>query len=144
MRGNIDPITFNDIAVEIALNENYKEEYKDLVDLLADKIYTTRRGFPDDLKGRLRLQRGQSLTRPRGSLTASVWQDKKSSAFLSSLSDPRAPVPVTRQHGRQELRMTQPHAANEYNKYMNGVDRHDHLRMNYSLGRDSKKAWKYM
>lgn len=119
-------------------------------DLLADKIYAcgtvrmNRRGFPDDLKGRLRLQRGQSLTRQKGSLTASVWQDKKPVAFLSTLSDPRAQVPVTRQHERQELRMTQPHAANEYNKYMNGVDRHDQLRMKYSLGRDSKKAWKYM
>lgn len=69
--------------------------------------------------GRLCLQRGQSLTRQKGNLMASVWQDKKPGAFLSTLSDPQAEVSVTRQHGRQELRMTQPHLANEYNKYMN-------------------------
>lgn len=68
-----------------------------MVDLLADKIYVcrtvriNRRGFPDDLKGRLRLQRGQSRTRERGSFTASVWQDKKPVAFPSTLSDPRVP-----------------------------------------------------
>lgn len=65
-------------------------------------------------------------------------------AFLSTLSDPRLQVPVTRQHGRNVLNLTQPHAANEYNKYMNGVDRHGQLRMKYSVGRDSKKAWKYI
>lgn len=70
------------------------------------------RGFPDDLKGRLRLQRGQSVTRQKGNLTPSVWQDNMPVAFLM-MSDPRAQVPVTRQHGRQELRLTQPHLANE-------------------------------
>lgn len=40
--------------------------------------------------------------------------------------------------------MTQPHAVNEYNKYMKGVDRHVQLRMNYFLRRYSKKAWKNM
>lgn len=130
--------------------DNYFTSVQLMQDLLADRIYAcgtvrmNRRGFPDDLKGRLHLQRGQSMTRQKGNLTASVWQDKKPVAFLSTLSDPRAEVPVTRQHGRQELRMTQPHSANEYNKYMNGVDRHDQLRMKYSLGRDSKKAWKNM
>ncbi|XP_062606783.1 piggyBac transposable element-derived protein 4-like [Saccostrea cucullata] len=130
--------------------DNYFTSVKLMEDLLEENIYAcgtvrmNRRGFPDDLKGRLRLQRGQSQTRQKGNLTASVWQDKKPVAFLSTLSDPRRQVPVTRQHGRQELQMTQPHAANEYNKYMNGVDRHDQLRLKYPLGRDSKKAWKYI
>lgn len=130
--------------------DNYFSSVQLMLDLLADKIYAcgtvriNRRGFPDDLKGRLKLQRGQSLTRQRENLTASVWQDKKPVAFLSTLSDPRAQVPVTRKHGSQELKMTQPHAAKEYNKYMNGVDLHNQLRMKYSVGRNSKKAWKCM
>lgn len=36
-------------------------------------------------------------------------------AVLSTLSDPRQQVPVTRQHGRNVLNLTQPRAANEYN-----------------------------
>lgn len=73
---------------------NYFTSVQLMQDLLADRIYAcgtvrmNRRGFPDDLKGRLRLQRGQSMTRQKGNLTASVWQDKKPVAFLSTLSDP--------------------------------------------------------
>lgn len=46
--------------------DNYFTSVQLMVDLLADKIYAcgtvgmNRRGFPGDLKGRLRLQRGQS------------------------------------------------------------------------------------
>ncbi|XP_056001537.1 piggyBac transposable element-derived protein 4-like [Ostrea edulis] len=130
--------------------DNYFTSVKLMEDLLAQKIYpcgtvrTNRRGFPNDLKGRLRMQRGESKIRQKGNLTASVWQDKKPVAFLSTLSYPRLQVPMTRQNGRQVLQLTQPHAANEYNKYMNGVDRHDQLTMKYPLERDSKKAWKYI
>lgn len=46
MRGNIDSITLNDIAVEIALKEDSKEEYKDFsVDLAI-----IRSVFPDTLQ----------------------------------------------------------------------------------------------
>lgn len=44
-----------------------------------------RRGFPDDLTGKLELQKGESLTRQKGNFTALVWQDKKPVAFLSTL-----------------------------------------------------------
>ena len=98
---------------------NYFTSVQLMIHLLADDIYScetvrmNRRGFPDDLKGRLRLQRGQSVTRQKGNLTPSVWQDKMPVVFLM-MSDPRAQVPVTRQHRCQELRLTQPHSANEY------------------------------
>lgn len=49
MRGNIDSITLNDIAVEIALKEDSKEEYKDFsVDLAI-----IRSVFPDTLQVRV-------------------------------------------------------------------------------------------
>jgi hypothetical protein len=31
-----------------------------------------------------------------------------------------------------------------YNRYMGGVDRHDQLRMNHSMGKCGKKWWKYL
>lgn len=49
VRGNIDSITLNDIAVEIALKEDSKEEYKDFsVDLAI-----IRSVFPDTLQVRV-------------------------------------------------------------------------------------------
>lgn len=50
---------------------------------------------------------------------------------------------MTRRQGRNNLHLTQPHAAYVYQK-MNGVDRHHQLRLTYAIGRDSKKAWKYI
>jgi hypothetical protein len=81
-----------------------------------------RRGFPDDLK-RLKMRRGESRIRQKGNLIATVWQDKKQVAFLSTLSsNPNEQVPVTRRLGRNELNLRQPYCAKEYNKFMNGVD----------------------
>lgn len=49
MRGNIDSITLNDIAVEIALKEDSKEQYKDFsVDLAI-----IRSVFPETLQVRI-------------------------------------------------------------------------------------------
>jgi len=129
--------------------DNYFTGVKLAEDLLAEGIYScgtvrmNRRGLPDDLK-RIKLQRGQSRIRQKGSLTASVWQDKKPVAFLSTLSNPLLQLPVNRRNGRQNLALTQPHAAHIYNKYMNGVDRHDQMRMCYDLARYGKKSWKYI
>lgn len=130
--------------------DNYFTGIKLAEDLLANGLYScgtvrmNRRGFPDDLK-RLKMRRGESRIRQKGNLIAAVWQDKKQVAFLSTLSsNPNEQVPVTRRLGRNELNLRQPHCAKEYNKFMNGVDRHDQLRMSYPLGRDGKKAWKYI
>lgn len=129
--------------------DNYFTSVKLAVDLLADGIYScgtvriNRKGFPDDLK-KLKMRRGESKTRQKGNLTASVWQDKKPVAFLSTLSDPMQQVDVTRRAGRASLELTQPHSASIYNKKMNGVDRHDQLRTCYELAREGKKSWKYI
>jgi hypothetical protein len=36
-----------------------------------------------------------------------------------------------------------PPAIQQFNKFMGGVDRHDHLRSSYTLQRSSKKWWLY-
>lgn len=84
------------------------------------------------------------VKRQMRSINEFVWQDKTPVAFPSTLRNPRGQVPLTRQHVRQELRITEPHVAYEYTTYMNGVYRYDQLRMKYFLGRDNKKAWKIM
>ncbi|XP_069128977.1 piggyBac transposable element-derived protein 4-like [Argopecten irradians] len=90
------------------------------------------------------MKRGESQVRQLGNLTAAVWQGKKPVAFLSTLSNPLENVDVNRRQGQQNLLMTQPHSAHVYKQKINGVERHDQLRTTYPLGRDSKKAWKYI
>jgi hypothetical protein len=43
----------------------------------------------------------------------------------------------------QKLELPCPKPIVEFNKYMGGVDRHDHLRSSYSLQRASTRWWTY-
>ena len=117
---------------------NYFTSVQLMIHLLTDDIYScgtvrmNRRGFPDDLKGRLRLQRGQSVTRQKGNLTpfcvagqnaSGLSDDERSSCSSSSNQTARAPGIETD---------STPFSKWVY-KYMNGIDRHDQLRLKYPL-----------
>lgn len=69
-----------------------------------------------------------------------VWKDKQQVAVLStnqqpieSLHQPRRGAPVMK-----------PDAVSNYNQHMGGVDLADQQRAYYSVGRESKKCWKYL
>jgi hypothetical protein len=123
---------------------------------------TSRVKWPLDLKPNKRLrkkndpirslERGESQARQTndGKLMACCWKD---SALVCNLSTCHSGVPdeVTdtvlrkiRTEGHwQKSELVCPPSIKEFNKYMGGVDRHDHLRSSYTLQRSSSKWWLY-
>ncbi|XP_041369901.1 uncharacterized protein LOC121383869 [Gigantopelta aegis] len=77
-------------------------------------------------------------------ITATLWQDKKQVSVLSSMSSPDNIRQAERRIGNNSVQLLQPHAVFQYNKYMNGVDKHDQYRLKYDVSRESKWWWKYL
>ena len=110
-------------------------------------VRANRKGFPSDLKKPRDVKnRGDMRLRQKGrsNLTAAVWKDKRLVHTLSTLSNPNGDMQAQRRVGPNIINIRQPAAIFAYNQYMGGVDLHDQLRMNYSLGRNSKKWWRYL
>ena len=139
--------------------------------LLRNKTYicgsfnTSRIYWPTDLKPDKRkpkkndpvrnLKRGESLARQtkKGDIVACVWKDSATVFNLSTCYDvvPNQRRDVIDRKVRSEKSggwikeaYACPPSIIEYNKYMGGVDRHDHLRSSYSLQRSSPKWWMYI
>lgn len=122
-----------------------------------------RKNWPQDLKESKKLKkkedkvkslkRGEFLTRQTKDkkLVATVWKDKRAVYNLSTCYDPVTNVrsnTVTRRHINEEGKWVKgdipcPKAIVEFNKFMGGVDRHDHLRSSYTLQRSSNRWWTY-
>ena len=132
--------------------DNYFTSVPLMKNLLAHNTYacgtvrTNRKGLPGTIKTPGRMQRGESkvLQEENSNLTATAWKDKKVVSVLSTLSDPAQILQCQRREGRDVRKTDQPSAVHSYNQFMNGVDRHDQLRMKYSVGRFGKKHWRYL
>ena len=121
--------------------------------LLEDGLYAcgtvrvNRKNFPNELKKPKELKnRGdyKVLQMGESNLTASVWRDKKLVHHLSTLSRPDDIEDAQRRIGQDVVRLRQPHSVAAYNRNMNGVDVYDQYRMQYEVGRCSKKWWKFL
>ncbi|XP_041366786.1 piggyBac transposable element-derived protein 5-like [Gigantopelta aegis] len=77
-------------------------------------------------------------------ITAIIWQDKKQVSVLSSLSPPQDIPQAGRRIGNTRVQLNQPHSVHSYNKYMNGIDKHDQYHLKYDVSRESKRWWKYL
>ena len=77
-------------------------------------------------------------------MTATVWKDKRLVNTLSTLSSPEEVHEANRRVGTEVFEVPQPSSVYLYNKYMGGVDSHDQLRMNFDVGRNGKKWWRYL
>ena len=103
-----------------------------------------RRGCPNELKG-IVLQRGESLFRQCGNLTATVWQDKRQVSILSTLSDPTSMESVSgRERDGSKVSVPCPTSIITYNKHMAGVDKGDQLRQYHSVRLKCNKNYKYI
>ena len=132
--------------------DNYFTSVPLFKELLQMKIYATgtvrpnKRGLPPEVKRPPRMVRGQHRSFQMGdsNLVATVWQDNKPVRVLSTNSRPDITYEINRRQGQDSIEVSQPENVFLYNKYMNGVDKHDQLCMQYGVERSSVKAWKYL
>ena len=131
---------------------------------LCGSFNTSRRHWPADLKPDKRkpkrddpvrnLKRGESMARQskKGDIVACVWKDSSTVYNLSTCYDgiPNARHDTIDRRVRDNKTGTWsktsyscPPSIIEYNKYMGGVDRHDHIRSSYTLQRSCPKWWTY-
>lgn len=76
---------------------------------------------------------------------ASVWKDTRLVAFLSTQSNPAGDDRVNRkQRDGSIIEVPTVPAVVSYNKNMGGVDLNDQHRKYYSVGRKSRKWWRYI
>ena len=71
-----------------------------------------------------------------------VWRDKKTGAFINTISNPNSEAQVSRRNkdgSRSQIPCTQ--SVKLYNTYMGGVDLFDSRRKSYFCSRKSKKCW---
>ena len=107
-------------------------------------VRCTRRDLPPCAKNKLR-QPGETIVRQRGSLLFTKWHDKRDVAFLSTNVSPNEPPRIVQrmQNGRN-VQIEKPHVSDLYTKNMGGIDRADQLRSSYTVGRQSRKWYRYI
>ena len=109
-------------------------------------VRPNRKGFPQDLVTKATIHnRSYYNYRSSGPLLATVWVDKRSIYFLSTMhvaeSTEESTVKRRKPDGLQEDVLCPP-LLPDYQAYMRGVDRGDQLIGYYNAGRRSKKWWK--
>lgn len=121
--------------------------------LLNDKIYAAgtvrrrRKYFPSEFDKPPKMRRGESRTWQDSNhinMSCTLWEDTKTVRFVSTATDPATITTGVRRISGRHTEVQMPVVAKKYGKYMGGTDRHDRLRLCYSLGRTSVKAWKYI
>ena len=108
-----------------------------------------RKHFPQELATRATTSnRGHYDYRSNGELLATVWVDKRTIYFLSTIHPAESPdgtdPPTVKRRkidGTQED-VSCPTLLPDYQAYMRGVDRGDQLQTYYNVGRRSRKWWK--
>ena len=104
-----------------------------------------KRGDPPPLK----LQPGESKIWQKAEILAIMWQENKSRKpvrVLSSVTNPTAPVTTVKRKQKDGTSkdIACPEPLKLYNMFMNGVDRSDQMRTEYSMARSCKRWWTYI
>lgn len=138
--------------------DNFYTSVKLIKDLFAVGVPATgtaaenRKGFPDCMKkGKewaKREQRGNMRWQRDGVCLAQQWKDNKPVTILSSIADANEWVMVERKEKEnnrwQTIRVKQPKVIENYNQYMNGVDRSDQLLAKNNAIRKCMRWWKIL
>ena len=99
---------------------------------MCSTIMPNRKGLPPAIKKKLK-NKGDLIQIQKGNLLATAYKDNRQITFLSSSSQPAAPV-----QGQK------PYVNIDYNNNMGGVDLSDQHRAYYPIGRAGKKWWRYI
>ena len=107
------------------------------------RVKKRKQGDPPPLK----LRPGESKIWQKGEILAIMWQENKSRKpvrVLSSVTNPTAPVTTVKrkQKDGSSKDISCPEPIKLYN--MNGVDRSDQMRMEYSMARSCRRWWTYI
>ena len=118
--------------------------------LLAQQTYAcstvrcTRQGLPPCAKTKLR-NAGETITRLKGDLLFTKWHEKRDVAFLSTNVSPEEPSrTVQRRKNGRNFDIQKPRVSDVYTVNMGGVDRADQFRSYYTVGRQSRKWYRYI
>lgn len=107
-------------------------------------LRVNRKGVPTNIKTK-KLEKGEVIAETgENDMVFLKWKDKRDVALLTTVHDSSS-VNVSRRSrsapgGSEEV--SKPHAIDQYNKYMGGVDKLDQLVSYYSFSRRSVKWWK--
>ena len=107
-------------------------------------VRCTCKELPACAKDKLR-HRGQTVTRQRGSLLFTKWHNKRDVDFLSTNVLPEEPSRNVqcKKRGRN-IAIQKPCVSDVYTANMDGVDRADQFRSYYTVGRQSRKWYRYI
>jgi hypothetical protein len=129
------------------LNKCYKlfmdNFYQLFVDLLSNKtgacgtIRSNRIGFPKELQGKMKLQKGDAKFLHCDTVTAVRWFDKRDVFAISTLHNDEM-VSIPSKNSCKEP-VNKPRLICDYNEHMSGVDKCDQLLVYYALNRKSTK-----
>ena len=107
-------------------------------------VRLNRKGLPQIIKSKHKMKKHTMVSGTTGKSLAMVWMDKRAVAMLSTIHDDST-VPISRRSGEAtggvEV-VSKPLCIDQYNHFMNGVDRHDQLTSYYGFSHRSKKWWK--
>ena len=112
-------------------------------------------GLPDEMRvtrakrGHPKLKPGESKVWQKGNLLAIMWQENKSRKpvrLLSTATDPVTPLTTVKRKQKDGTSkdISCPQLIKSYNMFMNGVDRSDQMRMEYSTARSCRRWWTYI
>ena len=109
-------------------------------------IDKTRKGFPWSTLSRSQLDtRGDFKVLQDGDIMACAWVDKKVVTFISSYDQANRVSSVERKVADgSKVEVPCPPVVAAYNINMNGVDRADQIRTQYSTFRSSRRWWLYL
>ena len=107
-------------------------------------VRCTRKDLPPCAKNKLR-RPGETIVRQRSNLLFTKWHDKRDVAFLSTNVSPEEPSRVVqRTKNGRNIEIRKPRVSDLYTANMGGVDRADQFRSFYTVGRQSRKWYRYI